>query len=58
MIQASESHFFRFMNFYGRRFTKTDHIRIVELLYAIVVAEKLDFSIVQAVCRTLVHLLS
>ncbi|KAI6213761.1 hypothetical protein M3Y94_00189800 [Aphelenchoides besseyi] len=48
----------KFLSFYGRRFTKKDHIHLVELLYSIVVAEKLDFSIVLTACNTLIQLLS
>uniref|UniRef100_A0A1I7RNY6 Proteasome activator complex subunit 4 n=1 Tax=Bursaphelenchus xylophilus TaxID=6326 RepID=A0A1I7RNY6_BURXY len=47
----------RFLALYGRRFTKRDHIHMVKLLYSAVIAEKLDFSIVQAISSILCQLL-
>lgn len=47
----------KFLNFYGRRFTKRDHIRLIELLYSVIIADKLDFSIVQVIANILSQLL-
>lgn len=47
----------KFINFYGRRFTKRDHIRMIELLYSVLITDKLDFSIVQVISNVLSLLL-
>lgn len=56
-VLLSSDHVFRFMSLYGRRFSKRDHINMVNLLYEVVVSEKLDFSVVQIVANVLVQLL-
>jgi hypothetical protein len=47
----------KFVNFYGRRFTKRDHINMVELLYSVMTTDKLDFSIVMVLANCLSELL-
>lgn len=48
----------KFISFYGRRFTKHDHIKLVDLLYSVLTTDKLDFSIVMVLANCLTHLLS
>lgn len=43
---------------YSLRFTKTDHISLVKLLYSTLTMEKLDFRVVKIVANTLTTLLS
>lgn len=47
----------KFISLYGRRFTKRDHINLVELLYSVLTTEKLDFSIVMVLATVLSQLL-
>ncbi|KAI1719469.1 proteasome-substrate-size regulator, mid region domain-containing protein [Ditylenchus destructor] len=48
----------RFMQLYSRRFTKTDHINIVQLLASALTIDKLDFRVVKVVSSVLSTLLS
>ena len=45
--------FFRFVNMYGKRFTKTDHIQMVKLLYNVLILKGLDFRVVRMVAASL-----
>jgi proteasome activator subunit 4 len=47
----------KFLNFYGRRFTKRDHIAMIELFYSVLIADDLDFSIAQVIASMLSQLL-
>lgn len=49
---------FRFINIYGKRFTKQDHINMVKLLYDVFVIKGLDFRVVRMVATAINALLS
>ncbi|KAK0412054.1 hypothetical protein QR680_006010 [Steinernema hermaphroditum] len=48
----------RYMGSYTLRFTKTDHINLIKLLYNVVTMKDCDFRLVKCSCRVLNNLLS